>query len=83
MNWVRVLFVISLCGTGVFEVLSRGAAQSDVAGGDRSGGVDAGLHQGLAGSSALSQRETQTQQRGHYHTVRCLFTTAFTLLITK
>lgn len=69
--------------TGLFEVLSRGAAQSDVAGGDRPGSVDAGLHQGLAGRSTLSQSQRETQQRGRYHTVRCLLPPAFTILMTK
>lgn len=57
---------------GVSEVLSRGAAQSDVAGSDRSSGVDSGLHQGLAGGSAVLQRKTETKPRGNYHSVRFL-----------
>lgn len=57
---------------GVSEVLSRGAAQSDVAGSDRSSGINAGLHKGLAGSSAVPQRERETKQRGSYHSVRFL-----------
>lgn len=63
---------VCLCLAGVSEVLSRGAAQSDVAGGDRAGGVDAGLHQRLAGSSAVPKRERETQQWSDYHTVRFL-----------
>lgn len=57
---------------GVSEVLSRGAAQSDVAGSDRSSGVDPGLHQGLAGGSTLPKREREAKQRGNYHSVRFL-----------
>lgn len=55
---------VCLCLAGVSEVLSSGAAQSDVTGCDRVGGVDAGLHQRLAGSSAVPEREREKHKNG-------------------
>lgn len=56
--------------SGFSEVLPRGAAKPPPAGGDRSGGGAAGLHEGLAGCKAIQKRQAEEKPRSGRHSVR-------------
>lgn len=56
--------------SGFPQVLPRGAPEPAAEGGDRSGGGDAGLHEGLAGCPTLPEGEGEEKPRSHRHPVR-------------